>query len=106
MKWQKSDINKETVRMLSERFNLDLLTAAVMVRRGVTEPKDLKYYLESDLLFTHNPFLFHEMEDAVDRILQAVHEGEKVKIFGDRDVDGITSTVLLKEALSDLGLDA
>jgi single-stranded-DNA-specific exonuclease len=106
MKWQKSDIRKETVKSLSEQFGLDLLTASILVRRGITEPGAIKYYLENDLLFAHNPFLFDEMEDAVDRILQAVQEGEKVKIFGDRDVDGITSTVLLKEELQILGLEA
>lgn len=45
------------------------------------------------------------MEDAVDRILQARDEGEKVLIFGDRDVDGITSTTILYEYLSKLGMD-
>src|SRR6056297_1798183 len=57
-------------------------------------------------MFSHNPFLFTEMEDVVDRIQQAALEGEKVKIFGDRDVDGITSTVLLKEELKKLGIEA
>lgn len=46
------------------------------------------------------------MEDAVDRILQAALEEEKVIILGDRDVDGITSTVILKKALEELGIDA
>src|SRR6056297_3588860 len=57
-------------------------------------------------MFSHNPFLFTEMKDVVDRIQQAALEGEKVKIFGDRDVDGITSTVLLKEELKKLGIEA
>ena len=45
------------------------------------------------------------MEDAVDRILDAKDEGEKVLIFGDRDVDGITSTTLLFQYLSSSGMD-
>jgi single-stranded-DNA-specific exonuclease len=106
MKWNKADIEKDSVRTLAGKYGVDLLTASILVRRGVTEPEQIKFYLENDLMFTHNPFLFTEMEDAVDRIQQAVSEGEKVKIFGDRDVDGITSTVLLKEELQNLGLDA
>ncbi len=106
MKWNKTDIEKDSVRSIAGKYGVDLLTASILVRRGVTEPEQIKFYLENDLMFSHNPFLFTEMEDAVDRIQQAVAEGEKVKIFGDRDVDGITSTVLLKEELQRLGVDA
>lgn len=106
MKWNKADIEKDSVRTIAGKYGLDLLTASILVRRGVTEPEQIKFYLENDLMFSHNPFLFTEMEDAVDRIRQAAAEGEKVKIFGDRDVDGITSTVLLKEELQKLGIDA
>lgn len=105
MKWSKADIDKERVRRIAEQYDIDVLTAAILVRRGVESAEEIKFYLENDLLFTHNPFLFTEMEDVVDRILQAAAEGEKVKIFGDRDVDGITSTVLLKEGLEKLGLE-
>ena len=105
MKWNKQEIDKDAVRRIADKYEVDVLTAAVLVRRGVEQPEDLKFYLEDDLLFTHNPFLFTEMEEVVDRILQAAAEGEKVKIFGDRDVDGITSTVLLREGLGKLGLE-
>ncbi len=106
MKWNKKDINKIQVKQLSETFNLSLLSASIFVRRGVTRPSELLFYLESDIRYLHNPFLFDEMEDAVDRILQAVSEEEHVIILGDRDVDGITSTVILKEALAEIGIDA
>ena len=105
MKWIKNDINQDQVREISARFSVDLLTAAILVRRGVTDFEELLYYLESDIRYLHNPFLFTEMEDAVDRTLQAIEEGERVLIFGDRDADGITSTVLLFEALEGLGVD-
>ncbi|MCK5674728.1 MAG: DHH family phosphoesterase, partial [Spirochaetales bacterium] len=106
MEWNKKKINPEQVKVLADRYGIDLLTASIFYRRGITEATDLKFYLESDLRYTHNPFLFEEMEDAVDRIRQAADEGEKVKIFGDRDVDGITSTVILKNGLSSIGIDA
>ncbi len=105
MKWNKEHIDKDRVRALATRYNIDLLTAAILVRRGITEPGEIKFFLEDDLLFMHNPFFFIEMEDAVDRIMRAVDEGERAMIFGDRDVDGITSTVLLKEELAALGLE-
>lgn len=105
MIWKKGDIDTERVRETARAYGIDLLDAAIMVRRGLTDPHEIKFYLEQELAFTHNPFLFAEMEDAVDRILSAAEEGERVRIFGDRDVDGITSTVLLKEALEKLGLE-
>ncbi len=106
MKWNKKDINKELVKQLSETFHLSLLSSSILVRRGITRPEELMFYLESDLRYLHNPFLFDEMEDAVDRILQAASEEEHVLILGDRDVDGITSTVILKEALQEIGINA
>ena len=105
MIWEKKEIDKELVKELSDSYDLDLLTAAIMARRNITDGDSVKYYLEQDLIFTHSPFLFVEMEDAVNRILQASEENEKVRIFGDRDVDGITSTVLLTETLKELSCD-
>ncbi len=104
--WKKEDIDKETVKTLSDKYNTDLLTASILVRRGVTSSEQIKFFLERELFFTHNPFLFEEMEEAVDRINMAAEEEEKVLIFGDRDVDGITSTVLLRESLKELGIEA
>ncbi len=105
MKWNKKEIDTDLVRELSSRFNIDLLTAAILVRRGIHDYEDIMYYLENDLRFLHNPYLFSEMEDAVDRMRTAIEERENVFIFGDRDVDGITSTVLLYQELVKFGLD-
>ena len=93
------------IKELTGRFSCDALTASILARRNIIEGPDLLFYLEDDLRYLHNPFLFNDMEDAVDRILNAKDEGEKILIFGDRDVDGITSTTLLYQALTDLGLD-
>lgn len=86
------------------KYECDALTASILARRNITEGSKILYFLEDDLRYLHNPFLFTDMEDAVDRVLLAREEGEKILIFGDRDVDGITSTALLHQALVDLGL--
>ncbi|MCR4789744.1 MAG: single-stranded-DNA-specific exonuclease RecJ [Treponemataceae bacterium] len=104
--WKKKIISKEVVKEINDHYKLnDYIKASILARRGITEGKDILYYTESDQRFMHNPFLFNTMEDAVDRIMDAVEEGEKVLIFGDRDVDGITSTIVLYDCLKDLGLD-
>ena len=105
MDWQKKEIGPELVNEIKRKYGCDPLTSAILVRRGIIEGKDILFYLEDDMRYLHSPFLFKNMEDAVDRILDAKEEGEKVLIFGDRDVDGITSTTLLYEALKDMGLD-
>jgi single-stranded-DNA-specific exonuclease len=106
MKWNKSEVPSQTVRELSSRYGLDALTASILARRGLTEPAELLYFLEDDPRYLRNPFLFEQMEDAVDRILLAADEGEKVLVFGDRDADGVTSTVLAVQALRELGIEA
>ncbi len=100
MIWNKSAIDSAAVKDLARRFGLDLLPATIFSRRGITSPESLLYFLESDLALLHNPFLMPAMADAVERINAAVESGERILIFGDRDVDGITSTVLLFEALT------
>lgn len=105
MKWQKPPVDAEAVKSLSSRYDLDLLSAAILVRRGVTAGTVLPYYLESDLKYLHNPFLFEEMPDLVIRLTQARDEGETVLVFGDRDVDGITSTAVMVRTLREFGVE-
>lgn len=101
----KKEIAPEMVREICTRFSCDALTASILARRNITTGPDIQYFLEDDLRYLHSPFLLSGMEDAVDRILAAREEGEKVLIFGDRDVDGITSTTVLYRCLKDLGID-
>lgn len=105
MIWNKKEIGKEMVREITSRYGCDALTASILARRNIIEGPDLLFYLEDDLRYINNPFLFTDMEDAVDRVIDARDEGEKVLVFGDRDVDGITSTTLLVQALRDFGVE-
>ena len=105
MKYNKKPIDAETVKQLSAKYNINILLSSILARRGITKPEDIMFFLEEDLKFIHNPFLFNEMEDAVDRIRAARDEGEKVIVFGDRDADGISSTVLVVKKLKEMGID-
>ena len=101
----KKEIAPEMVREICTRFSCDALTASIFARRNITTGYDIQYFLEDDLRYLHSPFLLSGMEDAVDRIIAAREEGERVLIFGDRDVDGITSTTVLYRCLKDMGID-
>lgn len=81
------------------------ILSSILLRRDIKEGKDMLYYLEDDLRFQHSPFLFNSMEDAVERILQAIEEKEKIMIFGDKDVDGITSTTILHDYFVKQGIE-
>ena len=103
--WRKKEVSREAVKALCDLYGVDALTASIMVRRGITQANDVLYFKESDLRFLHNPFLFSNMEDAVDRITSAKEEGEKILIFGDRDVDGVSATAILYTYLQRSGYD-
>jgi single-stranded-DNA-specific exonuclease len=100
MTWMKKEIDAAKTKELSEQYGIDMIMASILMRRDITKPQDLQFFLEDDIRFLHNPFLFKDMEKAVERIRKAVSDREKILIYGDRDVDGITSTVLLVESLS------
>jgi single-stranded-DNA-specific exonuclease len=105
MKWEKKDVAPELVKDIAAKYGCDLLTASILARRGICTGEEIKYFLEDDMRHLHNPFTLPGMEDAVERVLAAKEEGEKVLVFGDSDVDGITGTALLAEYLAGIGMD-
>ncbi|MDR3341920.1 MAG: single-stranded-DNA-specific exonuclease RecJ [Treponema sp.] len=105
MNWEKKDIPPALVKELAAKYSCDHLIASILARRGLIQGQDIQYFLEEGPRYLRNPFELSGMEDAVDRILAAKEEGEKVLVFGDRDVDGITSAALVSGFLIRLGMD-
>ncbi len=105
MKWKVRQAQYDDIKTLQERYNVDLVSAKILAGRGIKEPNEAKFYMENDVSFLHNPFLFEDMEMFCDRIHQAIEDKEKIRVFGDRDVDGITSTALLVTELQSMGLE-
>ncbi len=103
MLWDKQSLDPAEIRELAKKLDLDLLTCSILLRRGLSDSPGMMFLLEDALRLLHNPFLFDGMDRAVDRIRRAIAEGERIAVFGDRDVDGITSTVTLVEALEEMG---
>ena len=66
--WNKKVISKDELEKFRSKYGLDSLSASIMLRRGITQGKDILYFMEDDLRFQHSPFSFNSMEDAVDRI--------------------------------------
>jgi single-stranded-DNA-specific exonuclease len=103
MIWVKTELNPDDLREVARRYGLDLISAAVLLRRDYLDEQTIRFILDNDPLSMHNPFLFSEMSKALRRIHEAVSRKELIQIFGDRDVDGITSTILLQEVLGKAG---
>lgn len=78
--------------------------AQVLYNRNLRTPADIQSFLERRYLESDDPFLLTDMDKAVGRIRQAIEADEMIVIYGDFDADGVTSTVLLTEALRGLGL--
>ena len=81
------------------------LLSDVLAARGVTAPEETAPYLERERQLTYSPMLMKDMDRAVARIEKALAQGERIAVFGDYDVDGITATVLLVDYLRSRGAD-
>lgn len=102
-KWQFKENNKIRAKEISEKFDIGLLTAQIIANKNLND-EEIKIFLEPTRDNFYDPFLLPDMENAVDRIIKAIENKEKVVIFGDYDVDGITSTTVLKKFLEERGL--
>ena len=105
-KWEYYDVDNKKVDEISEKFNISKLLAKVLVNREVLKDEEIQMFLNPTRNDFYNPFLMPDMKVAVDRIIKAIENKEKVVIYGDYDVDGITSTTVLKQFLAERGLDA
>ena len=81
------------------------LVSAVLAGRGVETPEQAAAFLEREQSLTYSPFLMKDMDKAAARIQQALSDGEKIAVFGDYDVDGITATCILVDYLQSRGAD-
>ena len=88
---------------LAAELGIPVPIAQVMVNRKILTAEAARAFLYGNLDGLHDPYLMKDMAKAVDRIQQAIARGEKILIFGDYDVDGVLSVVMLFKALTSLG---
>ena len=81
------------------------LVSSVLASRGVTCPEQATEFLTQETTLVHSPFLMKDMDKAVARIDRALSDGERIAIFGDYDVDGITATCIMVDYLKGRGAD-
>ncbi len=93
------------VRTLAEELDVSPLFAVLLYNRGYETVEKAESFLHFEETDFYDPFLMADMDKAVKRILSAVDNGEKIYIYGDYDVDGVTSVSLLYLYLTSLGAD-
>ena len=104
-RWVRIESDAALVARLARELRLSDVAATLLVNRGISDPEAAYKFLNPKLDDLHDPFLMAGMREAVDRIMGAVERKEKILIYGDYDVDGTTSTVILKKALSLTGAE-
>jgi single-stranded-DNA-specific exonuclease len=102
-RWSLAPAQPALADVLARACRISPLLAQCLINRGYSEPSAIHAFLEPRLATLSDPFLLPDMGVAVDRLLAAREAGEKVVIFGDYDVDGVSSTALLLEVLPRLG---
>jgi single-stranded-DNA-specific exonuclease RecJ len=101
--WKIIPPRPEQARELSRALSISPVTAQLLINRGIGDAKGGKMYLRGTLADLHDPLLLDGLQEAVNRVLRALREGTKIRIFGDYDVDGVTSTVMLLTCIERLG---
>jgi single-stranded-DNA-specific exonuclease len=104
-RWIVSQCDLACAEALMRELNISAITARLLINRGITDPTTAHRFLNPSISDLHDPFLMRDMRQAVDRIMRAVSQKEKILVYGDYDVDGTTSTVILKTALAMIGAD-
>ena len=102
-RWQIDRPDEELVNQLAKELKLSTMLTKILVARGITTSEQANTYLHMDESNLHDPFLFHDMQKAVDRVKQAIDTQQQITIYGDYDADGVTSVTVLTTALERLG---
>ena len=104
-RWDTLECNDAAAETLAAALKISPVVAKLLCQRGLSDPELADRFLNPSLDHLHDPMLLKDMDVAVERILRAIAQKEKIAIHGDYDVDGVTSTVILRRALELLGGD-
>ncbi len=99
------NVNKEFVEKMSKVFSLDSHLVHLLYTRDIDTQDKLQRYLSPSLTDLHDPYLFEDMADVVEKIQHHISKNSKIVIFGDYDVDGITASAILIKYFNSIGVN-
>jgi single-stranded-DNA-specific exonuclease len=105
LRWDLNPCDEIAATALASAIGIEPPVARLLCQRGLTDPEIASKFLNPSIEHLHDPLRLADMAVAVERILAAMARRERIAIHGDYDVDGITSTVILRRALELLGAD-
>lgn len=103
--WVLRPIEEAVCLNLSRQLNISELSARLLYHRGARSVEDAAKFLETSLAGIRSPFLFSSMEAAVERVVLAIRRRERILVYGDYDVDGLTGTAVVVQFLKQAGLE-
>ena len=104
-KWQIFEPDKNKIEEIKNKYKVNQLLATILANRNILKEEDIRLFLNPTRNDFYNPFLITDMDIAVNRIIKAIENKENITIYGDYDVDGITSITVLKSFLNDIGVE-
>lgn len=104
MQWHVAEVDRALQQRLATETGCSSLLCHVLLNRGITDAATARTFLAPSLHDLHDPYLLYGMDSAVRRLLQALNQGERLAIYGDYDVDGVTATALFVMFFDELGL--
>lgn len=102
-KFVENEDTKKDVSEIAEFNKISEICASLLYNRGYRNPQDASKFLRFDDVVTHSPFLLKDVEKAVNRLKKAIDNSERIVIYGDYDVDGVTSVTMLYLYLKNVG---
>ena len=105
--WKEPKYNDDLLKRaeeISRKFNISNLVSRIIAKKNLTD-EEIKVFLSPTRYDFHDPYLMPDMEKALDRIQKAITNNEKITIYGDYDVDGITSVSILKKFFKDINIE-
>ena len=104
-RWETTPVEADTARQIAGALGMPPAVARVLAGRGLSSPDAVRHFVDPRLGNLGDPFALPDMDRAVARIGRAVSSGERITVYGDYDVDGVTGTALLARVLACLGAD-
>lgn len=106
MKWEYSELPETLIETKAEEWELSPFLTTLLLKKGFKEKEEVYNFISPEKLNFRNPFEFERMNEVVDKIISTKNREEKLFIYGDYDVDGITAAVFLVQAFREIGMEA
>lgn len=97
--------DRDKIKKLAEKAKINMVCAAIMLQKGIEDEFDAEEFLTGTANYMHDPFLLKDMEKAVKLLADAREHNRKVWVFGDSDIDGMTSLAIVYGSLKQLGFN-